>query len=93
MGPPVTDVVVRAATLGRRVRRRRRGRGLHRARALFGVRFTGRREVAPGRHSGMPDWVAAFRDDEDGLASGDLLPNVSDRPFVKVGEGDGGVMS
>jgi hypothetical protein len=62
------------------------------SRALHGERFAGRREVVPGRHS-MPDWVSPFADDEDGLVAGPLLPQVSDRPLVEVGEGDGGVMS
>jgi FAD-dependent oxidoreductase family protein len=62
------------------------------SRSLHGERFAGRREVVPGRHS-MPDWVSPFLDDESGVADGPLLPQVSDRPFVEVGEGDGGVMS
>lgn len=56
------------------------------SRSLHGERFAGRREVVPGRHS-MPDWISPFRDD------GTLLPQVGDRPFADVGEGDGGVMS
>lgn len=56
------------------------------SRSLHGERFAGRREVVPGRHS-MPDWISPFLDD------GSLLPQVSDRPFAEVGEGDGGVMS
>ncbi len=62
------------------------------SRSLHGERFAGRREVVPGRHS-MPDWVSPFVDDPDGLLAGPLLPQVSGRPFVDVGEGDGGVMS
>jgi FAD dependent oxidoreductase len=62
------------------------------SRARHGEWFAGRREVVPGRHS-MPDWVSPFLDDLEGLTEGAVLPQVSDRPLVDVGEGDGGVMS
>jgi FAD dependent oxidoreductase len=62
------------------------------SRSLHGERFAGRREVMPGRHS-MPDWVSPFRDDESGMTEGPLLPQISERPLVEVGEGDAGVMS
>ena len=35
-------------------------------RALYGERFAGRQELAPGRHN-MPPWISPFRDDPTGL--------------------------
>jgi hypothetical protein len=55
------------------------------ARARHGERFAGRREIRPGRHS-MPWGVDPF----DG---GSPIAQLSLRPLVEVGEGDGEVMS
>lgn len=56
------------------------------ARSLHGELFAGRQEIRPGRHA-MPWGVHPF-DDE-----GTPLPQLSPRPLVGVGDGDGEVMS
>lgn len=60
--------------------------------ALYGERFAGRREPAPGRHA-MPPWISPFVDDPEGLRAGPVLPGIRDVPMAPVGRGDGGVMA
>lgn len=61
-------------------------------RALYGERFAGRREIAPGRHS-MPWGVSPFRDDPSGEREGPLIAQLAPAPMAEVGAGDGNVMS
>ncbi|WP_309104211.1 FAD-dependent oxidoreductase [Microbacterium sp.] len=61
-------------------------------RALYGERFAGRQEPAPGFHA-TPPWISPFRDDESGRREGALLPQIRNEPLAEVGAGDGGVMS
>jgi len=61
-------------------------------RTLYGERFAGRQELAPGRHN-MPPWLSPFRDDPTGSVPGALLPQIKSEPLAEVGAGDGGVMS
>jgi hypothetical protein len=55
-------------------------------RALYGERFAGRREPAPGRHS-MPWGVAPFS------ADGTPIVQLAPGPLAEPGAGDGNVMS
>src|SRR5690606_36003863 len=61
-------------------------------RTLFGERFAGRREIAPGRHS-MPWGVSPFRDDPIGGREGPLIAQLAPAPMAGVGAADGNVMS
>ncbi|BDZ46077.1 FAD-dependent oxidoreductase [Naasia aerilata] len=61
-------------------------------RTLYGERFAGRQELAPGMHV-FPPWVSPFAGDEEGLNEGPLLPQIKPEPLAPVGAGDGGVMS
>jgi len=61
-------------------------------RTRYGERWAGRQELRPGMHV-MPPWISPFADDEQGVVSGPLLPQLRTRPMAPVGSGDGGVMA
>ncbi|GAB3615513.1 hypothetical protein GCM10027416_00700 [Okibacterium endophyticum] len=61
-------------------------------RTLYGERFAGRQEPAPGMHS-IPPWISPFVGDPTGAHEGELLPQIRPGPMAEVGHGDGGVMS
>ncbi len=56
------------------------------SRQLYGERFAGRREYAPGRHN-FPPYLDPF------AATGELLPLIRDEPLAEIGSGDGAVMA